>query len=110
MTLCLCLLPPNNLLLPTSSQHNLYNIVPNLRHRDPHLISQDIAEARESVHLALHQLIALARQLHKFASIYVRVPAIINVLNEFGRYGWEGCGMRGGVVDFEKLTVELLAV
>lgn len=61
------------------------NLPPTLRHRTPHLRSQDIRKTRKCLLLTPEILISALHQFDKFARINVWVSGGVDVIYDFGR-------------------------
>lgn len=75
------------------------DVLAQLGHGGGHLLGEDVAERAESIQLAAHELVPAADELDKLARVDVRVTAILDVLDQFGRDGREVVGRRGRGVE-----------
>lgn len=79
--------------IPARTPNHPLHIPPHLRQRTRHLPRQDIPKAPKRLLLPLHQLVAPPGQLHKLASVDVRIAPRVDVLDQLGR---DADGQRGG--------------
>lgn len=82
-----------------SGLNHLGDILPQLRHRRIHLLSENIPEVAKGVHLSAHKLVTPTHKLDKLSRVDVRVAAVFDVFEELGRDRGEVVWGRGGGVE-----------